>query len=158
MRRFEGFSTTARLWAAAGLCLLPLGLVWSRTSSSFTIGYTIYGTCNYAEPGTYCTDDMYVPGTFSPGSSIHGFSATARVFLVLAAAAFVWVATRRRTPGTRRWARIGVVSALIALVLAVAGRSITSVACLVAAVALVAPPAWRGARRPAVFGAERSGR
>jgi hypothetical protein len=153
-----GLSTPVRLWVAAALCLVPLGLVWSRTASQFTIGYTIYGTCSYAEPGTYCTEDAYVPGTFTPGSSLHGFSTSARVFLVFAAVVLAWVASQPRTSDTRRWARLAVIGIIIALVLSVSARSTASIACLLAALGLAGPPVWRSARMPAVFGAGRSPR
>jgi hypothetical protein len=143
--------TTARLWAAAVLCALPLGLTWTtRTSSTF--GYTIYGTCGY-DSDIYgaCTPDTYIPGTFS-AEHVTGAASPARLFLVFAALALGWVATRPRTARTRRIARLATGAALFALVLALAARAVPAVLCLAAALALAAPPAWPGRSRRPVFG------
>ena len=151
-RRLGRPPTTLRLWAAAALCAVPLGLPWSTSAGTFTIGFTIYGSCNYADPGDYCTTDAYIPGTYFPGSDVTGAGSPARVFLVFTAIVLAWVATRPRTPGTRRWARLAVAGAGFALVLAVSERAVTAALCLAAALLLAAPPAWRSPRRTGAFG------
>jgi hypothetical protein len=142
--------TPARLWAAAALCVLPLGLTWSTRTSS-TLGYTIYGNCGYDSDIYACTPDTYVPGTFS-AEHVTGAASPARVFLVFAALALAWVATRPRTEQTRRVARLAAGAALFALVLALGARAVPAVVCLTAALALAAPPVWPGRPRRPAFG------
>jgi hypothetical protein len=129
--------TPLRLWAAAALAILPLGLNWSRGFVS--IGYTIYGNCSYTED-TYCTPDYYVPGTYRPGSM--GSDVPARVFLVLAAVALVYAAVRRRTAATRRVARMGTVALGIAAALAAGAGVAATVLCCLLALVLTVPLVW----------------
>jgi len=88
-------------------------VTWSR--GFLSTGYTIYGDCSYTAD-TYCVSDVYFPGHYVPGGL--GSDAPVRVFLVLAAAAFVLAAVRRRTPRTRQVARVGTVALGIAAALA----------------------------------------
>jgi hypothetical protein len=121
---FGRLPTRARLWGAAGLTVLPLGLVW----------------------------------TASTGVLMLGAQASARVFLAFAAAALAWVATRVRTPATRRVARLATVALAGALVLAVRDRAVPAVLCLGLALVLTAPPAWRSVPKPGAFGTGGIGR
>jgi hypothetical protein len=146
----SGPSTRLRLWLGAGLCLLPLGLVWSATPGFLTPGFTIYGDCGYSVE-EYCTLDTYIPGAYLPGQHVFGAQASARVFVVFAALVLAVVAARTRTPGTRRLARAGTVAVGIAAVLAAANHAVLPLVCLLAALALTAPPAWRRPGRPGVL-------
>jgi len=145
--RLGRMPTELRLWAAAALCLLPLGLTWSTEAGTSTFGLTRAGTCSYAGPAAFCTIGPYVPG-----SHVTGAGSPARVFLVFAAAVLVWAATRPRTPRTRRWARLAVVGVAVALLLALSQRAVTASLCLASALLLAAPPAWRSRPGEAVFG------
>ena len=124
--------TPARLLFAAALCVLPLGFVWS---GGVTSGYVLYGDCSYTSD-YYCVPDYYVPGT--PYHSLVS-QAPIRVFLVLAAVAFVVCASHVRTEATRRLGRAGCASAAIAAALAAGNGSTRILLCLVAALALVVP-------------------
>jgi hypothetical protein len=130
-------ATPLRLWAAAALAILPLGLTWSRGFA--TGGYTIYGDCSYTAD-TYCVSDVYFPGHSQPGSL--GSDVPARVFLVLAAAALVYTAVRRRTPATRRVARVGTVALAVAAALAAGAGVAATVLCCLLALVLTVPLVW----------------
>jgi hypothetical protein len=145
-----GLPTRVRLAVSAGLCVLPLGLVWSASPGLLTAGYIIYGDCGYSED-TYCTTDTYVPGAYIPGSQAVGAQAAARVFLVFAALLLAYVATRTRTARTKRLARAGTLGIAAALALALAGRAVPAVICLALALALTAPTVWGNPRKPGVF-------
>jgi hypothetical protein len=133
--------TTWRLWAAAALCLVPLGLRWRETSGMLSSPYIYYGDCAYSD-NYYCTPDQFVPGTYSPGFALHGFSSPARVFLVFALIVLALVAARTRTDATRRLARAATVAIGIAVVLALAGRSVPMLICTVLALVLTVPVVW----------------
>lgn len=137
-------STRGRLWAAAALCLLPLGFVWS---GGVTSGYVLFGNCSYSAD-YYCVPDQYVPGT-----AYHSLVSQApiRVFLVAAALGFVLCATRVRTPALLRVARCAWLSTAAAVLLAAGHGSARIVVCLVAALVLVGP-AVGGVGRPVRFG------
>jgi hypothetical protein len=137
--------TGLRLWAATALCVLPLGLSWSFSTGFLTSGYYLAGDCGYSDY-TYCTPDQYVPGTFLPGHSTLVSQSPLRVFLVLAAAALVFTATRVRTEATRRVVRVGTGAIGVAAVLAAGNGASIVLICLLAALAMAAPPAWN---RPA---------
>jgi hypothetical protein len=136
--------TRTRLWAAAALCLLPLGFVWS---GGVTSGYVLFGDCDYTE-NSYCVPDQYVPGT--PYHSLV-LQAPIRVFLVAAAVGFLLCATRRRTLLTRRVARVACASTAVAALLAAGNGSPRILVCLVAALALVAPVVTPEGVRPGVL-------
>jgi hypothetical protein len=133
----SGRATPLRLLAAAVLTAVPLGQTWS--AGYFSTGYTIYGDCDYTD-NTYCTQDLYVPGYFRPGSL--GRDVPIGLFLALAAAIFVIVALRRRTERTRRAARAGTAALGIATALALGGGAANAVICGLAALALTVPPVW----------------
>lgn len=136
-------STAARLWGAAVLCLVTLGVRWSLTSGFLTPGYVYYGDCGYSDY-YICTPDQFIPGTYVPGSELHGYSTSARVFIVFAAVVLAVVAARVRTETTRRWARLATASIAIAAVLAAGERSVLALICLLLAFALTAPLVWGG--------------
>jgi hypothetical protein len=144
-----GVPTTVRLWAAAGLSLLPLGMVWTVTPGFQTAGTTILGGC---DSDGYCTPDVYTPGIFLPGSVNTAAQAPIRVFLVGAFVALAVAAARRRTPQTRRIARAGTACLLVAALLAAGHGASRPFLCVLAALLLAAPPAWRSTRSGPVFG------
>lgn len=134
--------TPARLWAAAGLAVLPLGFVWSF---AVTPGITLYGDCGYSE-GPYCTPDTYLPGS---GHVTMVSQAPIRFFLVAAAVAFAACAVGVRTAAKRSVARVGCLCVVAATALAAANGSSRTVLCLLGALALVAPLVVpRGRARP----------
>jgi hypothetical protein len=135
--------TTARLWSAAALCLGTLGLRWSVTNGFLTPGYVYFGDCGYSTE-EYCTPDQYLPGTFVPGSQLHGYSMSARVFVVFAGLVLAAVAGRVRTAATRRLARLATAAIGVAAVLAAADRAVLALICLVLALALTVPVVWSG--------------
>jgi len=114
--RFARSSTSARLWAAAALSTVPMGLVWSPAGGS--------------------------SGHYLPGPATLGSQSPARVFLLGAAVALLYTATRTRTPGTRRVARLATAALLAGLALAAAARSPLTLVCAGFALALVVGPAW----------------
>lgn len=124
--------TPLRLWAAAVLCLVPMGFVWS---GHVTAGFYLFGDCSYTDD-YYCVPDQYVPG-----STKLSFVSQApiRVFLVAAAVAFVICAARTRTLATRALARLGCVALTAGVALALAQGAVRVLACLLVALALVAP-------------------
>ena len=128
-------TTPARLLFAAALCVLPLGFVWS---GGVTSGYVVFGDCSYSE-NYYCVPDYYVPGT--PYHSLVS-EAPIRVFLVLAAAAFVLCASHVRTEATKHVARAGCLSAGVAAALAAGNGATRVLLCLVGALVLVVPLVW----------------
>jgi hypothetical protein len=140
-------ATPARLLAAAVLSAVPLGLVWSRTSGFLTLSYYDPGTCTYAEAGDYCYEPSYTPGTYVPGSVLHGYSSSARVLLVGAAVALLVCAVTRRTASTLRLARAACVCLAGTAALALASRSVAPLAAVLAALALVVPLVWPGRSR-----------
>jgi hypothetical protein len=144
--------THLRLWAAAALAVVPLGLTWTQSAGTFTLGTTIYGDCGYAGDDYVCNPDVYVPGTYFPGSHVLGAGSPARVFLVFAAVVLAWAAARPRTPRSRRWVRLATIAAAFALALALGARAVPTAVCLTAALALAGPPAWRRPRPVPVFG------
>jgi len=152
-----GLPTRLRLAISAGLCALPLGLVWSASPGFLTAGYIIYGDCGYTED-TYCTTDTYIPGAYIPGSQAVGAQAAARVFLVFAALVLAYVATRDRTARTKRLARAATIGIGAALALALAGRAVPAVICLAPALALTAPLVWGRPRNQGAFVPEQPSR
>jgi hypothetical protein len=115
--------TPLRLWAAAGLCILPLGLVWSSR------------------------------GSYRPGQHVLGSETSARVFLIFAAVVLALAAIRARTAFTRRLVRAATGGLGVVVALALAYRATLTLVCAVLALALVAPLVWTAAdrRRAAVF-------
>lgn len=148
----SGLPTTARLWAAAGVSLLPLGMVWTVTPGLQTAGTTILGSC---DADGYCTPDYYTPGIFLPGDVMTAAQAPIRVFLVGAFVALAVAAARPRTQRTRRIARVGTACLLVAALLAAGHGASRPLLCVLAALFLAVPPVWRGVRtapRMPVFG------
>jgi len=145
----RGWPTTVRLWAAAGLSLLPLGMVWTVTPGLQTAGTTIFGGC---DSDGFCTPDVYTPGIYLPGGVVTAAQAPIRVFLVGAFVALAVAAARRRTPLTRRIARAGTACLLIAALLAAGDGASRPLLCVLAALLLAAPPAWRSRPSTGVFG------
>lgn len=141
--------TTLRLWVAAGLSVVPLGMLWSFSPGLQTAGTTIYGGC---DSDGFCTPDVYTPGIFLPGQTTTASQAPIRVFLVGAFVALAYVAARTRTAATRRIARAGTVCLVVAALLAAGHHSPRALVCVLAALALSAPPAWRTPRNRPVFG------
>ena len=140
--------TAARLWLAALLSLVPLGLVWSATAGFLTLAYYNPGTCDYAEPGTYCTPESYTPGTYVPGTTLHGFSTAPRIFLVAAFVALLVCAVSTRTAGTLRLARTACGCLAAGAAFAIGYRSAGSAVALTAALALVLPVVRRPVLAP----------
>jgi hypothetical protein len=128
----RGLPTPVRLWAAAVLCFVPMGFVWSGRVSG---GYYLYGDCSYTDD-YYCVPDQYVPGSTK---LVFVSQAPVRVFLVAAAIAFVVCAARVRTPTTRALARLGCVALVAAAALAAGQGAVRVLACVLVALALVAP-------------------
>lgn len=141
---FARLPTKLRLWAATALCLVPFGLVWSRTPGFLSPGIVLSGNCSYVDG--FCTPDPYVPGAFSPGHPILVSQSPARVFLLVGAAALIFVATRSRTHATRRVARLATGALGVAVAQAVADRATSTLVCVVLSLALVTPLVWRGSR------------
>lgn len=140
----RGLPTTVRIWAAAVLCLLPLGTTWSMQPGLF-LPTAIPGTC---DPDTgSCTPDLPTGGILVPGSTQLVSQSPARVVLIFAAAALCFVGTRMRTPRTRTVARLACAALALAAALAAGHAATTTVLCALAALALVAPPAWRQGHR-----------
>jgi hypothetical protein len=135
----RGLPTPLRLWAAAFLCVLPLGFLWS---GEVTPGVVLFGDCSYTE-GYYCVPDQYLPG-----SAKYSFVSQApiRVFLIAAAIAFVVCAARARTVSTRAVARLGCAAVAGAIVLAAGHGSVQVLACVLGAFVLVGPLVVRPAR------------
>lgn len=137
--------TPLRLWAAAVLCLVPMGFAWS---GHVTAGIYLYGDCSYTD-NYYCVPDQYVPG-----STRLSFVSQApiRVFLVAAAVAFVISAARTRTLATRALARLGCGALAAGAALALAQGAVRVLVCLLVALALVAPLVLaRSGPRPGVL-------
>jgi hypothetical protein len=144
---------TARLWAAAVVTLVPLGLLWSVSAGLYNPGYTYYGDCGYTD-STYCTPDTYIPGYYVPGQTSTVAQSPLRLFLVVAALGFVVAALHRRTGGTRLLVRLATLALGWAVVYAVGHGSFRVAALLVIALALTVPLVWRGrghSRRPGVL-------
>lgn len=137
--------TTARLWAAAVLCLVTLGVRWSVTNGFLTSGYAYFGDCGYSD-AEYCTPDQFVPGSYVPGSQLHGYSMAARVFVVVAVLVLAAVAVRVRTDATRRLARLATVAVGAAALLAAADRATVALSCLLLALVLTVPVVWARSR------------
>ncbi|GAB2485001.1 hypothetical protein [Jatrophihabitans fulvus] len=135
-RTIPGLSVPARLSAAAALCVVPLGLVWTKVEGFVTNGYFGPGYCDY---DGYCQPGVYTAGVYVPGSTATVAQSPARVFLVAAAVLLVVVATRSRTAATLRLARLATASVVLAAVLAASHRATLTLACTVGALALVGP-------------------
>src|SRR5207248_2846898 len=102
--RVRGLPTTARIWAAAALCVLPLGTTWSVQPGLFLPTPPIPGLC---DPDTgSCSPDLPTAGVLTPGSTQLVSQSPARIMLIFAAAALWYVATRVRTDRTRTVARL----------------------------------------------------
>jgi hypothetical protein len=151
---FARIPTRARLWAAAVVALVPLGLFWSLAAGIYNPGYTYYGDCGYTE-NTYCTPDTYIPGYYVPGQTSTVAQSPLRVFLVLAALACVVAAVHRRTRRTRVLVQVATLGLGWAVVYAVGHGSFRVAALLVLALALTVPLVWgrpnRGVLAPAEF-------
>jgi hypothetical protein len=134
---FASTPTTARLWAAAVLCALSMGMAWSSA-----VGYSsldALGPCAYDQ---YCVP-IFRGGYVSPGSVTTVSAAPVRLFVVAAVLGLVVAAARARTQTTQRLARVATVALTVALALAL-GHGSGPVALLLAlALVLAAPPAWR---------------
>jgi len=125
--------------------VLPLGTT-CRSSRMFLSTPPLPGLCN---PDTgFCTPDIR-RGHPDVGLDRAGQPVTGSVMLVFSAAALFFVATRIRTEHTRIVAQVACLS-LGCRVLAAAHAATTTLLCALTALALVAPPAWRGheATRP----------
>jgi len=141
----RGLPTTARIWTAAGLCLLPLGTIWSVRGGMFRPTPMLPGICN---PDTgFCTPDIPTTGVLVPGSTELVSQTPAGVVLIFAAAALCYVGTRVRTDRTRTVARIACAALAVVAALAAAHAATTALLCSLAALVLVAPPAWRSIGR-----------
>ncbi|MEO9138669.1 MAG: hypothetical protein ABI345_06335 [Jatrophihabitans sp.] len=136
---FTRVPSATRLWAAAALCIVPFGLVWSQRASYVVGPYVGPSFCN--EYG-YCTPGAYSPGVYLPGSTTLVSQSPARVFLVAAAALLVFVATRTRTAATRRLARLATGALAVAVLLAASQRATLTMVCVLSALALVVPLVW----------------
>jgi hypothetical protein len=138
--------TSARLWLAAVLCLAPMGLIWS---TSVTPGTTLFGDCGYSD-GPYCTPDQYLPGSASTTTVAQS---PIRVFLVVAVLLLAVCAATPRTERTRRLARVATGALALAALLSASHGASRPLVCVLAALALAAPPAWpaREQRRPALL-------
>jgi hypothetical protein len=124
-------------------------MLWSLSPGLQTAGTTIFGSC---DSEGYCTPDVYTPGIYLPGHSTLASQAPIRVFLVGAFVALVYVAVRTRTAATRRIARAGTVCLVVASLLAAGHHSPRALVCVLAALVLSAPPAWRNPRNHRAFG------
>ncbi len=140
--------TWLRLWAAAALCVLPLGLLWPARPGPLSLGYTLYGDCNYTA-NEYCTPAAFVPGSYLPGHAVLAAQAPARVFLVFAAVVVAHAGSRVRTAATRRFVRAATAALGIVAALALADHAILPLVCVLLALALVAPLVWRAPSAPA---------
>ena len=138
----------ARLWAAAGVSLVPLGLLWSFSAGYYLPGYTSYGDCGYTS-ADYCTPDSYIPGYYAPGHASTVMQSPLRLFLALAALAFVLAAVRRRTRGTLLLVRLATIALAWAVLFAIGNGSFRVAALLVLALVLAAPLVWRRPQRAA---------
>lgn len=142
-------SVSARLLAAAALCVVSLGLGWS--SSLSLTGYMTPGmnlTTTYVSP---VTGDASIGFTYTPGwwvggdpfGARRGFESDVRVVLVPAALA---LAVAARHPDERSWraARIAL-WALVAISVLALGRGMLAAAISTVAAVVVAAPAvgWR---------------
>lgn len=135
MSRPASPSTEQRLWAAAALCLVPLGLLWSASAGFLGVGTTLYGSCSDG----YCTPDLYIPGYYTPGTQTLVAQSPVRVFLIFAAAALIWTATRTRTASTLRAARLATAAIGLTAVLAAANAVPLVLVCTGGALALLVP-------------------
>lgn len=138
-----GLPTGVRIWAAAALCVLPLGTTWSIQAGMFLPTPPLPGSC---DPDGFCTPDIPTAGVLVPGSNELVSQSPLRVMLIFAAAALLYVATRVRTDRTRTVARLACGSLALAAALAAAHAATTALLCAISALALVAPPAWRSRR------------
>jgi hypothetical protein len=142
----RGLPTTARIWAATVLCLLPLGTIWSVRAGLFLSTPSLPGICN---PDTgFCTPDIPTAGVLVPGSTELVSQSPAGVVLIFAAAALCYVGTRVRTDRTRTVARMACAALAVVTALAAAHAATTALLCSLAALALVGPPAWRSSAVP----------
>jgi hypothetical protein len=142
---FRALPTSARIWLASLLSLLPLGTAWSIQPGLFLPTPPIPGLC---DPNTgICDPDIPTAGVLAPGSTELVSQSPARVMLVFAGAALFFVATRPRTENTRIVAQVACLSLGVAAALAAAHVATTTLLCTLTALGLVAPPAWRRARR-----------
>ena len=155
---FARLPVTGRLWTAALLCVVPLGLVWSKVNGLLTNGVFGPGYCDY---DGYCEPGIYTAGVYVPGSTTHVSQSPARVFLLIAAVALAFTGDPdpyHRDPA--RSARLATGSLAFAAVLAASHRATLTLVCVLVALALVAPAVWRPgapARAPGpVFGANPS--
>ena len=142
---FRALPTSARIWLASLLSLLPLGTAWSIQPGLFLPTPPIPGLC---DPDTgICSPDIPTAGVLTPGSTELVSQSPARVMLVFSAAALFFVATRVRTEHTRIVAQVACLSLGVAAVLAAAHVATTTPLCALTALGLVVPPAWRLAPR-----------
>lgn len=145
---FGGLPVAARLWLAALLVAAAhqLLVTYVQNPGTLTPGHVGPMICDYQG---FCTVGSYYPGIFIPGTITPVTPVIeAQAFLVLAALLLLVVALQRRTAATQRLARVAAGAVAIALVLSAAqGRAVTV---LGAALLLIAPPAWRPIRMPAL--------
>lgn len=128
--------TATRLWLAVLLSLAPMGLIWQ---TNVTPGTTLVGDCGYSD-GPYCTPDQYLPGSVS---STAVAQSPIRVFLVAAVLLLAVCAAQPRTDVTRRLARIATSALALAALLAASHGASRPLVCVLVALALAGPPAWR---------------
>jgi hypothetical protein len=143
---FSAVPTTLRLWLAALLAAaVPTANLLSHGYSYLTPGYTLAGDCGYSD-GPYCTPAVFVPGSFVPGTLTTANQAQLRLLVWASAVVLALVASRRRTLGSRRIARLASLGLVGALAVGLSERSSLVVLLLTGALLLVAPPLWRRER------------
>lgn len=124
---------TGRLWAAVALCIVALGLVWSTSPGNLTPGHV---GPNYCDSDGYCTPGSYTPGGYVPGRTEFVSQSPIRIFLIAAALALVYVATRTGA-SAHRFTRAAIGCLGVAGVLAAAHRATLPLVCVAVALALV---------------------
>ena len=112
-----GLTTRARLWVGTALCVLPLGLAWSKIPSGLASG--LFQGCNsiaglqgnqsvlaYGLPTGILSCEVIVTSILStPGHAVLGSQMPARVLLVFTALLLAYAATHWRTTLTQRLVR-----------------------------------------------------
>jgi len=124
--------TSARIWLAGLLSVLPLGTTWSIQPGMFLSTPPLPGLCN---PDTGSARPTSRPRDPDVGLDRAGQPVTARVMLVFSAAALFFVATRIRTEHTRIVAQVACLSLGVAAVLAAAHAATTTLLCALTALA-----------------------
>jgi hypothetical protein len=131
-----------RLYAAAALLVVALGLGWGGTVEGGYVAPGLLLPTTYVSPisGDVSVGSQYFAGYYVPGfqDGIAGYESDVRIVL-LPAAAVLWFAARRRTPVTRRLARIATGAIGVLLVLALSRGMAASALVMIGALALVLP-------------------